>query len=207
MIWCGVRIKICGLFRDKDIEYVNEAGPDYAGFVFAGGRRGVDFRTASRLRQALSAWIEPVGIFVNAPIDEIAALYADGVIGTAQLHGGEDEAYIERLKARCGVPVIKTVLCPPLPVVPASGETAADFLLFDSGGGSGKTFDWSLLDFIRCPPPLRWFLAGGVNRDNIAAAASLGPFCIDVSSGTESGGLKDRAKIKELVETVHNLGG
>jgi phosphoribosylanthranilate isomerase len=205
MSGCGVRIKICGLFRDEDIEYVNEARPDYAGFVFAGGRRGVDFRTASRLRQALSAGIEPVGVFVNAPIDEIVSLYADGVIGLAQLHGGEDEAYIKRLKKRCGVTVIKTVLCSPLPVVPAYGETAADFLLFDSGRGSGSAFDWSLLDFACCPAP--WFLAGGINRDNIAAAASLGPFCLDVSSGAESGGLKDRAKIKELVETVRSLGG
>ncbi|MDR0383533.1 MAG: phosphoribosylanthranilate isomerase [Spirochaetaceae bacterium] len=197
-----MKIKICGLFRDEDIEYVNEAGPDYAGFVFAGGRRGVDFKTAARLRQSLAAGIEPVGVFVNAPIDEVAALYADGVISLAQLHGGEDGAYIASLKERCGVRIIKTVLCPPqgMPVVPVCGETAADFLLFDSGSGSGKAFDWSLLDFTRkTPPPVRWFLAGGINRDNITTAISLNPFCIDVSSGAESGGLKDRAKIKELV--------
>jgi phosphoribosylanthranilate isomerase len=202
-----VKIKICGLFRDEDVGYVNEAGPDYAGFVFAGGRRGVDFKTALRLRQALAAGIEPVGVFVNAHIDEIAALYSDGVIGTAQLHGGEDERYIIRLKERCDVRIIKTVLCPPhgKPVTPVAGETAADFLLFDSGCGSGKAFDWSALGFTReTPPPRRWFLAGGINRNNIAAALSFKPFCIDVSSGAESGGFKDRLKMIELVRMVRS---
>ncbi|MDR1257574.1 MAG: phosphoribosylanthranilate isomerase [Spirochaetaceae bacterium] len=198
------KIKICGLFRDEDVGYVNEAGPDYAGFVFAGGRRGVDFKTARRLRQTLAAGIESVGVFVNAHVDEIAALYSDGIIGIAQLHGGEDEPYIARLKERCDVRIIKTVLCPPHGK-PVCGETAADFLLFDSGCGSGKAFDWPALGFTReTPPPRRWFLAGGINLGNIAAALSFKPFCIDVSSGTESGGLKDRLKMMELVRMVRN---
>ncbi|MDR1148758.1 MAG: phosphoribosylanthranilate isomerase [Spirochaetaceae bacterium] len=202
-----MKIKICGLFREEDIDYVNEAEPDYAGFVFAKSSRQVDFGMARKLSSRLKSKITPVGVFVNAPVDDIIALYMDGVISIAQLHGGEDELYIEKIKMR-GIPVIKTVCRAPNSLgwtaLDVAVSTVADFILFDSGGGSGKRFDWSLLHLAnlgRRP----WFLAGGVNQDTIDEAVSLKPFCIDVSSGAESGGLKNREKIKRLVERVRRV--
>ena len=102
-----MKIKICGLFRSEDIDYVNEACPDYAGFVFAESRRKVSPEKAEGLRQKLKPGITPVGVFVNAPIAEIAALYRNGIIEIAQLHGAENEEYIKRLKEECNIPVIK----------------------------------------------------------------------------------------------------
>jgi phosphoribosylanthranilate isomerase len=89
------KIKICGLFRDCDIEYVNEARPDYAGFVFAESRRRVTTGHAGKLRERLAVDIKPVGVFVDAPAEDIAMLYSEGIIAMAQLHGGEDESYIK----------------------------------------------------------------------------------------------------------------
>ena len=110
-----MRIKICGLFREQDIDFANEARPDYAGFVFAPSRRQVSPAHAANLRRRLSDDIIPVGVFVNAPITEIVNLYNENVIAIAQLHGDEDEAYVAMLKeasaigGREPVPIIKTI--------------------------------------------------------------------------------------------------
>ncbi|MDR1315529.1 MAG: phosphoribosylanthranilate isomerase [Spirochaetales bacterium] len=195
-----MKIKICGLFREEDIEYANQALPDYAGFVFAPrSRRFIDPEKAARLREKLDRRIIPVGVFVREKPEEIAALYRNGIIGMAQLHGGEDGEYIARLKEICGAPLI----------LARSAEGAgdsmdmggADYILFDSGaGGSGQSFDWRLLargaGLSGCP----FFLAGGIDIRNIEKAMSYRPYAIDISSGAESGGVKDREKMIALVE-------
>ena len=195
-----MKIKICGLFRDEDIDAVNEARPDYAGFVFAPSRRQVTVDEARRLRARLSPEIIPVGIFVNAPPDTIARLYDEGIIRAAQLHGTEDGAYLAGLRSRGALPLIKA-LTPFDLINPRWPErcATADFLLFDAGRGSGSTFDWRLFLAARliCETPA--FLAGGISRDNIDEARSLNPYGIDISSGAESGGLKDPEKIRFLV--------
>lgn len=203
----AVRIKICGLFRLEDAGLVNAAQPDYAGLVFAPSRRQVDVKTARAIRERLSAAIVPVGVFVNAKISFIESLYREGVISIAQLHGKESDGYIAELKGRCGVPVIRTVRFtedagPTADVLKAAG--AADYLLFDSGAGTGKRFDWTRPDFAEAvgKTALPWFLAGGINIGNIMEAVALKPFCIDVSSGVESAGRKDADKIKQLVDAV-----
>jgi phosphoribosylanthranilate isomerase len=196
------KIKICGLFRERDIDFVNEAEPDYIGFVFAKSRRQVSEPEALRLREKLKDSIIPVGVFVHAPLEQIASLYRNKVIAIAQLHGGEDEAYIAALKGLCPIPVIK-VLAVEGPGIGGNGwePSRADYLLFDSGsGGTGKSFDWSLIN-----PPRRqslWFLAGGLKADNIADALDLNPYGVDVSSGVETHGVKDRDKIIPLVQLV-----
>ena len=203
-----MKIKICGLFRNEDIDYVNEAGTDYAGFVFAESRRQVSPEQAARLRKRLNPGIVPVGVFVNAPIAEIAALYRSGIIGIAQLHGTEDEEYIKRLKDICGsnLSVIKTIffykqgLLTPNSLSPAPCPLSPDFLLFDSGAGSGGTFNWDMLKPLNFPKP--WFLAGGINLGNIEQAMALNPFALDVSSGAETDGIKDRTKILQLIASV-----
>ncbi|MDR1956083.1 MAG: phosphoribosylanthranilate isomerase [Treponema sp.] len=210
------KIKICGLFREADLPAVNEALPDFVGLVFAPSRRRIDPDLAGRIRAGLSRDIIPVGVFVNASIAEIAALYQAGIIAIAQLHGHEDRALIRDLKKACGVPVIKAVSVETAAdLVPWQGSPlpeGPDYLLFDQGtGGTGKAFDWGLLEPFRgfggfCAP---CFLAGGIDRATIEAALALKPFGIDVSSGAETSGFKDREKILALVTqtrkgAIHN---
>jgi phosphoribosylanthranilate isomerase len=196
-----MRIKICGLFREQDIDYVNEVCPDYVGFVFAESRRQVSHVFAECMRSRLADGIVPVGVFVNAKIEDIAALYSGGIISIAQLHGTEDEDYISRLKEATGshkdaVPVIKTVICKKAEklMLPVS---KTDYYLVDSGAGSGKAFDWEMLKVQKIEKP--WFLAGGINLDNIVKAIALNPFAVDVSSGAETDGIKNREKILQLI--------
>jgi len=210
-----LKIKICGLSREEDIEYVNEARPDYSGFVFAESRRIVTPAQAAKLRRLLAEEITAVGVFVDAPIDDIAGLCRDGIISLAQLHGAEDDAYIARLKeAARGVPVIKVVKSAELLSLAEAGKIVAanaDYYLVDSGAGSGKTFDWDLL---RAGTPCaswlqssekQWFLAGGITPENIVQAMELNPYAIDVSGGAETGGIKDRNKIVQLTAMVRNM--
>jgi len=199
-----MRIKICGLFRDEDIDYVNEARPDFAGFVFAKSSRQVSSPLAQYLRFRLANDIVPVGVFVNAPIAEVAALYHNGVISAAQLHGGEDESYISALKKACDtgngsqIRIIKVIKSEDLKSrIPA---TEADYYLIDSGKGSGKSFNWELLGSKKFSKP--WFLAGGVSLKNIKQAMELNPFAIDISSGAETDSIKDREKILKLTSIV-----
>ena len=204
-----MQIKICGLFRDEDIDFVNEARPDYIGFVFAKSPRQVSSALAQYMRFRLSSDIVPVGVFVNAPIAVITELYHNGVISIAQLHGDEDESYITQLKKQTEtnirqtkippIKVIKTILnenIKPRFALPAS----ADFILLDSGAGSGKTFNWDDLHVLKTKRP--WFLAGGINIGNIKKAMELNPFGVDISSGAETDGVKDRKKILELVKAA-----
>jgi phosphoribosylanthranilate isomerase len=206
------KIKICGLFREEDIAYANEAGPDYIGFVFAPkSRRFVSPASAPRLREKLREGITPVGVFVNADINEVAGLYENGTISVIQLHGGESDEYIAELRERCGAPIIQALNAEELANrhdTPGSAVSGlADYILVDNGsGGTGKSFDWRLLDTLResasartlSLPPL--FLAGGIGLHNIEAALAYNPFCVDISGGAESGGVKEREKIIRLVE-------
>jgi phosphoribosylanthranilate isomerase len=199
-----MKIKICGISRDEDIDHINEAMPDYTGFVFAPSKREVSPAQAAKLRRRLADGITPVGVFVNAPVKDIIALYHDGVISIAQLHGNEDEAYIKRLKETSvkdgtPLPVIKVIRGGEL----AQGTTLttdADYYLVDSGAGSGLSFDWNVLNVIQFDKP--WFLAGGINAENIRQAMSFNPFCIDISGGAETDGVKDREKIVQLAALV-----
>ncbi|MCL2107085.1 MAG: phosphoribosylanthranilate isomerase [Oscillospiraceae bacterium] len=186
-----IKIKICGLSRPEDMEAANEAMPDYIGFVFAESRRRVTFAQAERLRARLRREITPVGVFVGAKPEDILALYHAGVIELAQLHGGESEEEIARLP----MPVIKAVL------PHESRETGARFLLLDSGAGSGRPFDWSRIGHMEKP----WFLAGGISPANIHKALECRPYAIDLSSGAETNGVKDRDKMIYFTRKVRDF--
>ncbi|NCB31574.1 MAG: phosphoribosylanthranilate isomerase, partial [Clostridia bacterium] len=193
------KIKICGLTRPQDIEAVNEALPDYIGFVFAPSPRRVTPLQAKELIIRLDSRIPAVGVFANAPVEVVAALFKDGFFDLAQLHGDEDAAYIEDLKMRCGCAVIRAVRVQNPQQILEAQALPCDYLLLDTyqkgvPGGTGERFDWSLI------PPLSkpYFLAGGINLQNIEEAASLSPYCLDISSGAETEGLKDPEKIKQL---------
>ena len=196
----GARIKLCGLTRPCDIETVNALRPDLIGFVFAKkSRRYVSPETAADLRQRLSPDIRAVGVFVNERPDTVAALLSRGIIDIAQLHGAEDEDYLRTLRALTDKPLLRAFRIRSAGDLDAARESTADGILLDAGAGTGTTFDWSLLrDFSR-----PYFLAGGLDCDNIGAALrTLHPMGVDVSSGIETDGVKDPKKMAAFVAAV-----
>jgi len=198
-----MKIKICGIRREEDIAFVNEVKPDYIGFILAPGfRRSVDFETAKKLRSMLHPHIAVVGVFVNDSEDRVVEALESGIIDIAQLHGEESEEGIMYIKAATGKEVIKVVRVSDRYIVQAWLDTSADYLLFDSGTGTGKTFDWDLVKDV----DRDYFLAGGIDMENMEEAAKcLQPFAVDLSSSVETEGVKDFEKMKKAVEMAHRL--
>jgi phosphoribosylanthranilate isomerase len=201
------KIKICGLSRPVDIETVNEALPDYIGFVFAESRRQVGEHTAKSLKELLDPRIRAVGVFVNEDMDKIIRLCRLGIIDIIQLHGDESEDYLADLRKEVSNPVIGAVRVRSAWDIIEAENRACDYLLLDAYkdnryGGSGEVFDWSVITRLEKP----FFLAGGIHAENvIAAIRSSNPYCIDVSSGVETGGFKDRNKIIDIVTKVRSV--
>lgn len=193
-------IKICGLRRACDVEYVNAAGPDYAGFVFAKSRRQVTAEQARALRSGLAKSILSVGVFVNAPYEEVSELCRTGVIDVVQLHGQETEMYIEKLKTNLTNKITKAVRVETSEDILQWEQSAADMLLLDNGaGGTGRAFDWGQIPKKLAKP---CFLAGGISLENVDAALAYAPYGLDISSGVETDGCKDGMKIREIVERI-----
>ena len=195
------RIKLCGLSRPCDIEAANALRPEYVGFVFAGkSRRYVSPDAAKALREGLDPAIRAVGVFVREAPEAVAALLNGGVIDLAQLHGGEDAAYIRRLRALTDKPIIQAFRVEGTVDLDMARRSAADYILLDNGaGGTGSAFDWALLGGFDRP----FFLAGGLGPENVAEAVrAQRPFAVDVSSGVETDGLKDYNKMKAFVGAV-----
>ncbi len=194
------RIKMCGLTRPEDIRAANELRPDYAGFVFAKkSRRYIEPEKAGYLRSMMDDRIKAVGVFVDEDISLITALLVQGIIDIPQLHGNEDDEYIARLKVQTGRPVIKAFRIRTESDVEKAQNSIADMVLLDAGAGDGLTFDWSLLKNIKKP----YFLAGGLSPENAGVAVrELGPFGLDVSSGIETDGHKDREKMAAFIAAV-----
>ena len=191
-----VKVKLCGLKRLCDIEWANEFCPDYAGFVFAGRKRRVTDELAASLRDHLRPEIQAVGVFQNEDIRHIDDLVTRGTIQLVQLHGSEDETYIRELRNVISVPVIQAFSLDRKEQLKAVRCSSADYVLLDHGnGGTGQTFDWSLLPYIHRP----FFLAGGLRAGNVKQALAYHPYAIDVSSGIETDGVKDYEKIKQFM--------
>ena len=198
-----VKIKICGIKRLEDIEMVNRYKPDYIGFVFADSKRKVSHDLAKELRNNLDSDIIPVGVFVDSPQDEILKLFDDGIIEIAQLHGSESEQYILDLKKKTNgeLKIINAIEMTQEIDLLKYNDSSSDYLLLDSGKGSGKTFDWSL---IRKDIKKEFFLAGGLNSENVTQAINeFNPYAIDLSSSLETDGFKDENKIKEIMEVIN----
>ena len=193
------RVKICGLSRPQDVAYVNRARPDWCGFVvnFPKSRRSVTPDQLRSLRRELDPSVVPVGVFVDQPVEVVTDLLNRGIISIAQLHGGEDEDYTAALRAAApGKEIWKAFQVHE----PADLERAiafpADRILLDSGQGTGRTFDWSLLRYF----PRPYLLAGGLDPENLPTAIrTLHPYGVDLSSGVETDGLKDFTKIQAAV--------
>lgn len=194
------RLKFCGLTRGRDIAAVNRLKPEYIGFVFApSSRRYLDPDRAAALKQLLDPAIRAVGVFVDQPPQQVARLLNRGVIDLAQLHGREDGAYLDRLRAMTDRPVIQAFRIRSRQDLRVAECSGADYILLDAGAGSGTVFDWNLLTGFQRP----YFLAGGLTPDNVGAAvAALHPFAVDVSSGIETGAGKDPIKMAAFAAAV-----
>lgn len=196
-----VKVKICGLRRPEDVDFANRLRPDVVGFVFAAGsRRRVTPEEALALKRRLEPGIVAAGVFVGTPPEEIAAIVASGAIDAVQLHGPDgDEGRIAALRSLVpGVPLVRAVKVRSADDLAEAEASAADLVLLDAGAGDGRTFDWRLL----AERPLRrpYFLAGGLTPDNVAEAVRLARPCgVDTSSGVETGGFKDFAKMQRFI--------
>ena len=211
-----VKIKICGLKRLEDIEMANKYKPDYIWFVFAQSPRKVSYEQAKELSSHLDEDIVPVGVFVNEHMKLIVDLFKDGIIKMAQLHGDEDENYIRNLKDKSIEETGKEI--PVINAIEISNDSkdfnekllewrdsASDYFILDSGKGSGKTFDWSLIDKNSEFFKNSIFLAGGLNSENLnLAIEEFNPFAVDLSSSVETDGFKDEEKIREIIEIMDN---
>lgn len=201
------KLKLCGLFRPCDIDYINEARPDYCGFIinFPKSHRNVTPNQVRQLRRRLDGAVTPVGVFVDRPVEEAAELLNDGTIAVAQLHGHEDAAYIAALRAMApGHPVWKAFKIRTPADAAAAEASPADMVLLDNGAGTGQCFDWTLTQGVRRP----FFLAGGLTPDNLPQAIRQArPFGVDLSSGVETERQKDREKILAAVAAVRKADG
>ena len=194
------KIKMCGLSRICDIDYANEVKPDFVGFVFAEkSKRYVSPEKARELRKNLDKNIIPVGVFVNAEMDCIAGIVKNKIIDMVQLHGTEDKQYINELRKIITVPVIQAFkVCTPEDINKAV-NSKADYILLDSGSGSGKTFDHSLIRNINRP----YFLAGGLTPENVGEISDrLQPYAVDASSSLETNGHKNLDKMTAFAKAV-----
>ena len=194
------KIKICGITRLEDAQRAAELGADFLGFIFVKeSPRYRDAAHAAEIAQALGAnRPKLVGVFRDADVDTIRDVAARVPLDFVQLHGAESDEDIRAI----GLPCFKALqVGDALPDTTA--HPSAEWLLFDSpGGGSGKRFDWSLLNLYSRATP--FLLAGGITPDNVAAAISLArPDAIDVASGVEeSPGVKDHDKVARLFERM-----
>lgn len=196
------KIKLCGLYRPCDITFVNEAKPDFCGFVIdvPKSHRNVTPAQVRKLRQNLDASIRPVGVFVNAPVETICSLTEDQTISMVQLHGDEDETYLGKLKGVVNVPICKAFSIHTPVDIQRALSSSADFILLDNGpGGTGNRFDWDILPKLNRP----FFLAGGLNPDNLETAIEqIHPWAVDLSSGVETNRKKDINKMIAAVSAV-----
>ena len=195
-----MKIKICGLFQSKDIDYVNEAKPDYIGFVFAKSKRQVDLYQAYLLKERLDSQIKTVGVFVDSSIEKIVELVNKEIIDIIQLHGNENNVYIKQLKEYTDIPIIKAIKVKQASDLDNLDYDVDYYLLDNKISGSGESFDWSVIKDLDKP----FFLAGGIDLNNIEEAIQIKCFGLDVSSGAETNGIKDRNKIIEIVRRVKN---
>ena len=199
------KIKLCGLSRLCDIEAVNELRPEYGGFVFVNtSKRYISQEKAKELKKRLAPEIKTVGVFADKHPEQIAEICRKGIVDMVQLHGGEDEAYIRRLKALMAQPVIRAFCIRTAKDADKAEKCPADYILLDSGAGSGTTFDWKLVQNVERP----YFLAGGLHIGNIKKAVEqLNPYGVDVSSGVETDGWKDKRKMQALIAAVRKKEG
>ena len=218
------KVKMCGISKVETIPAVVEAKPDYMGLVFAPSKRQVTVDQAKTLVEELhrgyaqkygsdtehdkNDTIKTVGVFVNETVDNLITIANEANLDAVQLHGDEDEAFIQSLKERTNVEVWKAIQIRTAADTEKWIDSSADMLLFDAyhkdeRGGTGEVFDWSSLDAFERP----FMLAGGIDSTNVARAIrTVRPYGIDISSGIETNGVKDDEKITAFTKIVKSIG-
>ena len=200
-----MKIKICGLRTPGDANAVNEAMPDYVGFILTEGyKRTVSEETAKLLSKFIDPQIQRVGVFVNDDISRIKRFLYNGLIDIVQLHGDESEEYINELKGGEGS-IIKVFKIDDNFDLEKAESSSADMIMFDSGAGSGETFDWSKIKDCKRP----FILAGGIGPGNIIPACEAlkgsGLYAVDMSSSVDKGGHKDEDLVIQAVNEAHSV--
>lgn len=201
-----MKLKLCGIRRPEDVEMINEANPDYIGFVFAPTWRQISPETAYELGLSLKEGIKKVGIFVNEPIQNLLTAAKTAGLDVVQLHGQEDEAYISQVRKGFDGEIWKAVRVQSPADVKTAETLSADMLLYDSFvpgvlGGSGKRLD--LNNILSAGPTRPFFLAGGINTENIDEILSeVTPYGLDISSAFETDRRKDKEKLNELMKIL-----
>ncbi len=202
-------VKICGLRTNDDIGYVNEALPDYAGFILSAGfKRSIDAHTFVRLKERLDRRIKAVGVFVDEPLERIENCFAKD-LDVIQLHGRENEEYINRLRACFDGEIWKAVRADCPAAIEKADRLGADRLLIDSFvkgavGGTGKTADTGIIKSADFDTP--FMLAGGVSAQNVKKLTEeLSAVGVDASSSCETDGRKDKEKILAFVRAVREI--
>jgi phosphoribosylanthranilate isomerase len=202
------RIKFCGITSVADAELAVSCGAWAIGLIlWPGSKRACDAAEGVRISHAVRRKVEVAGVFVNQSLDEVAALADMLHLSIVQLHGDEGPSYANEVARRTGAKVIKAQSVRLAADVIAVQAFHTDFHLLDTHrdglrGGTGETFDWTMLDRRTSKVPL--ILSGGLTPDNVAGAiAAVRPFAVDVASGVEaSPGVKDPEKLKAFAEAV-----
>ena len=198
------KIKFCGLRREEDVKYAASLGAGFIGFILSERfKRFVKPEDVASFRKFVPASTKTVGVFVDEPEDYVIGCAKTAKLDMIQLHGNEDDGYINDIKEKTGLPVIKMVKPVSESDIIAARHCVADLILLDSGaGGTGKVFDWSLAEKLGRD----YILAGGLTPENVGEAVeSLKPFAVDVSSGVETEGIKDFSKMKAFAAEVRKL--
>jgi len=201
-----VRVKICGIMTPEAAAAAAAAGADAIGLVFAPYRRQVTPAQAREIIASLPPFITTVGLFVDAPADEVESVARDLCLGAVQLHGDEPPAVCDQLRRR-GLRVIKAIhVAGRLDREHLADYAAAAALLLDTHvdglpGGTGRTFPWEVAAGLSAD--FRIVVAGGLTPDNVTRALdTLRPYGVDVTSGVETDGRKDPVKIHAFVDQV-----
>ncbi|MCF6515005.1 phosphoribosylanthranilate isomerase [Lactobacillus sp. S2-2] len=187
------KIKICGITSLKEIEIMNEIIPDYIGFVFANGRHKISIETARFLKKNINKDIKVVGVFFNEKIEKVKDIYQSGIIDFVQLHGTESNLYIDSLKKE-NVPIINRIN-------DVINNINTEYYMLDSGSGSGITLNW---DDLIIKNHNKLFIAGGIDTSNLLNVINkTNPYAVDISTGAELNGLKNKKIVSKLVNLAH----
>lgn len=200
------KIKICGITKLEEVEFINKLKPGYVGFVFAESRRKVSLEQCVILSRALSSSIKKVGVFVNEDMEYVRKVVKEAGLNVIQLHGSENQEYIDNFK---GTEIWKAISIVNNKDEQKTSEYAVQGYVFDSmvngaRGGTGKCFDWNMIRGFNRSSKL--ILAGGLNNENVSKAIeTAAPDIVDVSSGVEEGGLKKFELCRDFIEEVSRL--
>jgi phosphoribosylanthranilate isomerase len=204
----ATRVKICGLTNVDDARAAAGLGAWALGMIFhEPSPRSCDVEEAAAIATALRRKVELVGVFVNAPLDQVMAVLDSVPLTMLQLHGDEGPSYCDEARRRTGLKLIKATRVRDRAAVRALSAYRTDYHLLDSHvpgsyGGTGERFDWELAAEHPREPPL--VLSGGLEPDNVADAIEITrPFAVDVASGVEAEpGRKDPEKLRRFFESV-----